>query len=210
MALFGVAPQVMKPVALTLNILVASIAFVKFYRAKCFSWPTFWPFAVGAIPSAFIGGYFTLPESAYRIVVGLVLLYAAVRLFQTTRQQQEIRPFPLWIAVISGIVIGLLSGLTGVGGGIFLSPLLLMMGWAETRVTSGVSAAFILVNSVAGLFGHFSSVAVLPASLPIWALAAGTGGWVGAEFGSRKLSSATLRRLLSVVLVIAGFKLMFT
>jgi uncharacterized membrane protein YfcA len=211
MALFGVAPQVMKPTALALNILVAAIAFTKFYRAKCFSWSTFWPFAVGAIPFAFIGGALTLPESTYKIVIGLILLYAAVRLFQTNRQkQQEIKPIPLGIAIISGVVIGLLSGLTGVGGGIFLSPLLLMMGWAETRVTSGVSAAFILVNSLAGLIGHYSSVSVLPAWLPIWAVAAGAGGWLGAEYGSRKLSGPTLRRLLSVVLVIAGFKLIFT
>jgi uncharacterized membrane protein YfcA len=211
MALFGVAPQVMRPTALALNILVAAIVFAKFYRAKCFSWSTFWPFAVGAVPFAFIGGSLTLPNSIYKIVVGLVLLYAAFRLFQTTLQQQKvIKPAPLGIAIVTGVGIGLLSGLTGVGGGIFLSPLLLLMGWAETRITSGVSAAFILVNSVAGLLGHYSSVSILPASIPVWAAAAGVGGWVGAEYGSRKFSSSTLRRLLSAVLVIAGFKLIFS
>lgn len=210
MALFGVAPQVMKPTALALNILVATIAFIKFYRAKCFSWSIFWPFAAGAVPFAFIGGSLTLPDSTYKIVVGLILLYAAVRLFQTTLQEQNIiKPAPLGAAIVAGVGIGLLSGLTGVGGGIFLSPLLLLMGWAETRVTSGVSAAFILVNSVAGLLGHVSSVSVLPASIPLWMLAAGTGGWIGAEYGSKKFSSSTLRRLLSIVLVIAGLKLMF-
>ncbi len=211
MALFGVAPMVMKPTALALNILVAAIAFTMFYRAGCFSWPLFWPFVLGSIPFAFIGGSLTLPGSVYKIVVGLVLLYAAVRLYLTTRQQQfTIRPVPIGAAVLLGIGIGFLSGLTGVGGGIFLSPLLLFMGWADARNTSGVSAAFILVNSVAGLLGHYSSVAHLPASIPVWAAAAGAGGWVGARYGSRRFSSQAIRRILSAVLIIAGLKMIFT
>jgi uncharacterized membrane protein YfcA len=110
----------------------------------------------------------------------------------------------------SGVAIGLLSGLAGIGGGILLSPLLLLRGWAETRQTLGVSAAFILVNSVAGLLGHLSSVASLPAPIPIWATAAIIGAYVGAEYGSKRLGNITLKRLLAVVLVIAGFKIMFT
>ncbi len=211
MALFGIAPEVMKPTALSLNILVAIIAFTKFYRAKCFSWKVFWPFALGSIPLAFIGGTITLPGTAYRIVVGIVLLIAAFRLFRTAHEHLDTaKPFSIPIAIGSGIIIGLLSGLTGVGGGIFLTPLLLFMGWAETRVTFGVSAAFILVNSVSGLSGHYAAIAELPSAIPIWAVSAGIGGYVGSHYGSRKLDTKTLKNLLAVVLVIAGLKLMFT
>src|SRR5438270_9762753 len=120
---------------------------------------------------------------------------------------KEPHPPPLWAAIVSGLAIGFLSGLTGVGGGIFLSPLLLYMGWAETRATSAVAAPFILVNSVAGLLGHFSSVAQLPANIPIWGFAALIGGWIGATYGSRRAPTAVLRQLLSLVLIVAGLKL---
>jgi hypothetical protein len=211
MALFGLAPEVMKPTALVLNILVASIATLKFYRAKCFSWPIFWPLALTSVPFSFIGGTLSLPGGVYKPIVGVVLLYAAVRmwLMKPTEGPTAIKPMPLWAALSTGAVIGLLSGLTGVGGGIFLSPLLLFLSWADTRQTSGVSAAFILVNSVAGLLGHLSSLTLLPDAIPIWTIAAGVGGWIGAEYGSRRFGNPTIRRLLAAVLVIAGLKMMF-
>jgi uncharacterized membrane protein YfcA len=121
----------------------------------------------------------------------------------------EVHPPPLWAAIVAGAAIGFLSGLTGVGGGIFLSPLLLYMGWAETRAASGVAAPFILVNSIAGLLGHSSSVAQLPANIPIWGAAAVVGGWIGATYGSRRAPAPVLRQLLSVVLIVAGAKLIF-
>ena len=208
MALLGVAPETMKPTALTLNILVAAIATLKFYRAGHFSWRLFWPFALGSIPFSFVGGGLSLPGSFYRPIVGVVLLYSAVRLLPLRPvEDRETRPFPLWAGLLSGAVIGLLSGLTGVGGGIFLSPLLLFMGWAETRVTAGVSALFILVNSVAGLAGHLSSLSNLPANLPLLAAAAAIGGWIGSGYGSRRLPPPQLRWLLAAVLVVAGLKL---
>ena len=211
MALLGVAPGIMKSTALTLNILVAIIATVKFYRAGYFSWAVFAPFAIASVPFAFIGGAITLPTTLYRPVVGLVLLYAAYRLFLTAgAASYRTTPLPRWAAFVAGMGIGLLSGLTGVGGGIFLSPLLLFTGWATTRETAGVSAAFILVNSVAGLLGNFTSLGALPGALPIWALAATSGGWIGATYGSRRLASRTIRRLLAVVLVIAGLKMIAT
>jgi uncharacterized protein len=212
MALFGLAPAVMKPTALVLNILVASIATVQFYRAGYFSWKTFWPFAFGSIPFAFLGGGLSLPASLYKQVLGVVLLFAAYRLFQFTKQvaKTNIQSAPSWLAISLGSGIGFLSGLTGVGGGIFLSPLLLFMGWAEMRQTAGVSAAFILVNSIAGLAGNYASVQLLPSALPFWSGAAILGGFLGSRFGSYQANPDLIRRLLAVVLAIAGLKMMFT
>lgn len=209
MALFGLAADVMKPTALALNILVAGVATFRFYRAGLFSRNLFWPFAIASVPAAFVGGATELTGRWYKILVGVVLLYAAVWMFRSARRVTPAitrRP-PIWAALVSGAVIGFLSGLSGVGGGIFLSPLLLYLGWAETRETSGVTAPFILVNSVAGLLGHLSSVERLPPAVPIWAVAAVTGGWIGATYGSRAAPAPVLRQLLSVVLVVAGAKL---
>ena len=214
MALFGLAPATMKPTALCLNILVASIATLRFWRAGCFHWPLFWPFAIASIPLAFVGGALTLPTTLYKQIVGLTLLYAAFRLFLYTRAKAEAaattsRDAPVAPSILLGALIGLLSGLTGVGGGIFLSPLLLLMNWADTRRTAGVSAAFILVNSIAGLLGNLTNLHALPPALPYFALAAVAGGIIGSEFGSRRLASVTIRRLLAVVLIVAGVKMIF-
>lgn len=211
MALFGVAPAVMKPTALSLNILVAAIAFTMFFRAGSFSWPVLRPFAIGAVPFAFLGGSIALPVSSYKTIVGVVLVYAAARLFITARRPRgDVAPAPFAPALLLGIAIGFLSGLTGVGGGIFLSPLLLLAGWADAKTTAGVSAAFILVNSVAGLLGHVSSVANLPAEIPVWAVAAASGGLLGSRYGSGKLSGGTIRLILSAVLLLAGLKMILT
>ncbi|MGI8402605.1 MAG: sulfite exporter TauE/SafE family protein [Gemmatimonadaceae bacterium] len=211
MGLFSFAPSVMKPTALALNILVAAVATARFSGAGLFSWSLFWPFAVASIPAAFLGGAMTLPTRWYHVVVGVVLLYAAAWMFRSALKPVGIashRP-PLGIALIAGLALGFLSGVTGVGGGIFLSPLLLYMGWAETRATSGVAAPFIFVNSVAGLLGHFSSVAQLPSNIPVWGAAVVIGGWIGATYGSKRGPPPVLRRLLSLVLVVAGVKLAF-
>ena len=211
MGLFSLAPDVMKPTALALNILVASVATFKFYRAGLFSWRLFWPFAVASIPAAFVGGAVMLPARSYKIVVGVVLLYAAVWMFRSALRpiSKETHSPPLWAAVLAGLAIGFLSGLTGVGGGIFLSPLLLSMGWAETRATSGVAAPFILVNSIAGLLGHFASVSQRPPNIPVWGAVALVGGWIGASYGSKRAPVPVLRQLLSLVLVVASVKLIF-
>lgn len=211
MGLFDFAPGVMKPTALALNTLVAVVASVKFHRAGLFSWSLFWPFAVVSIPAAFVGGATMLPARWYDTLVGVVLLYAAVWMFRSSRKPLtgDTHPPRLWAALVAGLAIGFLSGLTGVGGGIFLSPLLLYMGWAETRPTSGVAAPFILVNSVAGLLGHWSSVARLPAEIPVWGIAVVLGGWIGASYGSRRAPAPVLRQLLAVVLVVAGVKLIW-
>ena len=213
MALVGVSAVVMKPTALTLNILVASIATVKFHRAGYFSFRLLLPFALTSIPFAFLGGYLTLPGHWYKTLVGVILLFAAYKLFRNASKATEhadVRPIPLWAGLLCGAVIGMLAGLTGTGGGIFLSPLLLLMGWAETRQTAGVSAAFILVNSIAGLLGNVSSIGSLPGFIFVLAPAAILGGFIGAEFGSKRLASANVRRLLALVLIVAGCKLMLT
>ena len=211
MALFGLAPDVMKPMALVLNILVAIIATWHFFRAGYFSWRIFWPFAVGSIPFAYIGGALSLPAPVYKQVLGLILLFAAYRLFQYRHSEatDAVKPIPVLWAMFLGAVIGLLSGAIGVGGGIFLSPVLLFMGWAKTKETAGISAAFILVNSIAGIFGHLSSVKFLPDAVYPWAIAAVLGGIIGSRLGSRRFVNTTLYRLLAVVLVIAGAKLLF-
>ncbi|HEX8499826.1 MAG TPA: sulfite exporter TauE/SafE family protein [Pyrinomonadaceae bacterium] len=210
MALAGLAPAAMKPTALSLNILVAVIAAVRFYRAGYFSWRILLPFALGSVPFAFLGGALTLPGPLYQKVVGVALLFAAFRLWMhaAARADSEAKPVPLPAAVALGAGIGLLSGVTGVGGGIFLSPVLLLAGWAETRQASGVAAAFILINSVAGLAGHLASVRNVPDSIYLWGAAAVAGGLVGTELGRRRLATFTLRRLLSAVLVIAGAKML--
>ena len=207
MALFGVAPEVMKPTALTLNIAVAVITSVRFYRAGHFSWSLSWPFLASSVPLAFVGGAVTLPGGVYRALVGLVLLFAAYRLFWYREVERERRRPRIAAALLWGAVLGFVSGLTGVGGGIFLSPLLLFMGWATFREAAGASAVFILLNSAAGLLGHLSSVQSLPPTALVWAVAAVLGGLVGSELGVRRMAEVTLRRLLGVVLVIAGVKL---
>ena len=209
MALYSVAPAVMKPTALTLNILVAAVGTVQFVRAGRFTWSLFWPFALGSVPLAFLGGSLGLPIPLYKRLLALVLLYAAYRLFRAAPAGGEPRPARLPVAVGSGAAIGFLSGLTGVGGGIFLSPLMLIMGWADARRTAAVSVAFILVNSLAGLLGHLSSVRHLPREIGILAGVALVGGLLGSTLGSRRLPNPVLRRLLAVVLVVAAAKLFF-
>ena len=209
MALIGVAPEAMRPAALALNVLVAGIGTVTFYRAGQFSWAHLWPFAALSVPAAFVGGAMSLPVGLYRPVVGAVLLYAAVRLLRQSKGTGDTRPLPMGVALAAGAVIGLLSGLVGVGGGIFLSPLLVLTRWVDVRTASGVAAAFILVNSVAGLLGQATQGASFPPFLPALAGAAIVGGWIGAELGSRRLPAPVVRRALAVVLVVAGLKMLF-
>lgn len=212
MALFGLAPLVMKPSALMLNVIVASIAGVKYLRAGCFSRELFWPLALAAVPMAYLGGLVTLPPAAYKPMLGVVLLYSAWRfLARPVADQLEPRPPALPWLLLAGAGIGLLSGLTGVGGGIFLSPLALFLGWGRVREVSGVAALFILVNSLAGLAGFFTRHGVtLPEGFPWWAVAVVAGGWLGAELGSRRLPVGVLQKVLAAVLLVAGGKMLLT
>ena len=209
-ALIGLAPDSMRPAALCLNVLVASIALFKFYKVSAFDWNLFWPIALTSIPAAFIGGQQTLPNHFYKAVVGACLLYAAWTIFSHANQANDtiIKPVAKPVLLTLGAGLGFLAGLTGVGGGIFLSPILLHFNWAKTKVISGVAAAFILVNSISGLLGFLSKTPTLPAGLVYWAVAAIAGGWIGAEFGSKRLANPTIRKLLAAVLVFAGSKML--
>ncbi|MBK5647568.1 MAG: sulfite exporter TauE/SafE family protein, partial [Acinetobacter sp.] len=156
MGLVGIEPALMKPTALCLNILVSSIAFFRFYKAGAFSWSLFIPLALTAIPFAYLGGTVSLPSHIYKPVVGAVLLFAAYQSFKSANiltERQILKPVSNYLLLIVGAGLGLLSGLTGVGGGIFLSPLLLFTRWSTPKIVAGVAAAFIFVNSVSGLFG---------------------------------------------------------
>jgi uncharacterized membrane protein YfcA len=210
MSLLSVAPPEIRPVALTLNILVASIGTWQFWRAGHFSWSLFWPFAVLSVPAAFIGGYLNLPTQLFKVLVGIVLLVSAAQLLIRPPPESELHQPPALVAVGLGSGLGLLSGLTGTGGGIFLTPLLILMGWARTRTAAAVSAPFILLNSASGLLGNLSATKIFPTFAVVLLFAALIGGSIGSYFGSRRLPHTAIKRLLAIVLCIAGFKLILT
>ncbi len=212
MTLFGLTPGVIKPAALVLNILVACLAAWQFWRAGHFEWPLFWPFALLGVPFAFSGGYFDLPAHLFKLLVGVVLLYTAARFLVNPPVDDEARRTPPAKPTALGIGagIGLLAGLTGTGGGIFLSPLLIFMRWAHTKTAAAISALFILCVSIAGLLGHIFKTHQAPVvALPL-AIAALLGGAMGAYLGSSRFSAEFIKKLLAVVLLIAGGKLLLT
>jgi len=210
MALFSLAPMEMKPAALSLNVLVASIAVTKYLKAGRFSWPVFWPLALASIPFAYLGGLILLPGIYYKPIVGLMLVYAAFRFVKdAAKADYTPRPPVIPVVLVFGAGLGFLSGLVGVGGGIFLSPLLIMFRWEEVKKVSGIASAFILVNSIAGLLGFISVNAIkFPHGIAVWAVAAVVGGYIGAEYGSKHFSNSTIKRLLALVLLVAGAKML--
>jgi uncharacterized membrane protein YfcA len=211
MALMGVAPERFRLIALTLNVVVASIGLVKFARAGFFDGKLLLPFVVTSVPMALVGGYLSLPSEVFRPVVAVALLWAAVLLiWKPPLPEEEVagKP-PVWASASVGGGIGLLSGLIGIGGGIFLAPFLILKGWAGAKKTACLSSAFILVNSLAGLTGVAFHTRDFPALLPVWMIVVALGGWLGAEFGAKRLSPKTLHWLLAALLVVAGARITF-
>lgn len=202
-------PALMSTTALLLNVLVAGMGTIQFARAGHFSWKLAWPFTLLSIPSAFVGGLIKVSEAVYMLLLAAVLLIAAYRLMREgSPGREESREVPpRAVALLSGSGIGLLSGIVGVGGGIFLSPVLILMKWATTKQTAAVSAFFIVANSVAGLGGRFVRGGLEVGTIWPLMLAAGAGGLLGSFWGARRSTPRTLRLLLGIVLVIAAFKL---
>src|SRR5882762_4792783 len=210
MTLFGIVPAVIRPTALVLNILVASIGAFQFWRAGHFCWKLFWPFALLSIPAAYVGGYLQPSASVLRILIGIVLLFSAARLLFRRSDPPQTYPPSQPVAISVGAGLGFLAGLTGTGGGIFLTPLLLFCRWAHIRQAAAVSALFILVNSIGGLVGYFTAKHSIPSLGVFLAAAAVTGGVFGSHLGSRHFPVRTISLLLATVLIIAGTKLILT
>lgn len=211
MALLAVSPEITRPTALMLNLFVSSIAFAQFYRGGHFDRRIFLSFAAGSIPMAFVGGMIHLPTTVYKIVLGVCLILASVRLALDLKSgDEETNGPPTWLCVAIGAALGFVSGLVGVGGGIFLTPILLLMNWTETKKAAGISALFIFVNSLSGLAGNYAQVLKLPSTVYVWIIAAIIGGVIGATLGSFRFNSLALRRMLAVGLTFAGLKLIFT
>jgi uncharacterized protein len=213
MALLGVAPATMRPTALALNLIVATLATYRFWRAGWTRWEQLLPFAIASVPLAYLGGRTHVPVTGYRALVGIVLLCSAALLVWRARGGASLpaeRPLqiPLAAAVGSGAAIGLLSGLTGTGGGIFLSPLLLFAGWAGPRGAAGLAAPFICLNSLAGLIGVQWTANSLPAAMPLLGASVLAGGWLGTALGLQRLPTRGLLWALAAVLTVAGGKLL--
>ena len=203
-------PEILSTSALCLNLLVAGTAFWFFLRASHFSWELTWPFTATSIPLAFIGGFLKIPPVFYSLLLACVLIFAGWRLiFDLSEVRQEYKSPSLRISLLMGGAIGILSGIVGVGGGIFLSPILLIFHWADPKKTAATSSCFILVNSLAGLLGRWARNGLQ--SNPLFmtlVVTAFFGGVIGSQLGANHLSGKWLKRILAGVLLIAAFKLL--
>jgi len=206
MALFAIAPPVMKQTALLLNLGVSMMSFIAFYRQGFFKWKLFWPFALGSIPAAFMGARIPLTDSTYKQILGACLILAVVRMLISLKEG-ALRNLPAVLGVGTGAVIGLLSGMIGIGGGIILSPLLLLFRWASLKEAAAVSALFIFVNSVSGLAGLKTWIPLDQSQILYWLAASLLGGFLGARWGAAIASNQKVKWILSLVLLIASVKL---
>jgi hypothetical protein len=214
MALLGFAPEQMRPTALALNLLVGGIGLVRFHRAGLLPWRKAWPFVLASAPAAFLAARHPIPKESYSLLLGIVLLFAAFAVVRSARaladeaSEAPAKPVPWLPALASGAAIGVLSGLTGTGGAIFLTPLLLLMHWTRSREASGLSVAFVWINSALGLAGQWSAVGSLPAELPLWLGAVALGALLGTWLGIHRLPLRGLRYALAAVLLLAAGKLL--
>jgi hypothetical protein len=210
MVVAGISLTEIRPTALALNVLVAAIATIEFARAGHFRSRLLLPFIIGSLPMAYLGGTLQLAQAPFKVLLGLALLFSAWRLFGRRSEQVEVRPVRMLPAMAIGAVIGLFSGLLGIGGGIFLTPLLLLLCWATPKQAAAVSAPFILVNSVSALAGIGPSFySALPAHFAEYAVVVVGGGLIGAHLGGHRLPSKAILSILSAVLLLAGGKMLY-
>lgn len=212
MALLSFAPASIKPTSLILNIVVATIASIKFLRAGYFDKKIFFSFIITSLPMAFIGGSITMNPQYFKLIAGLFLILSA---FLLPIKEFMVKPhtftktMPLALGLIIGLVIGLISGLIGVGGGIFLSPIIILANWTTAKKASGISALFILCNSLAGLAGHISGLNKLSIHINYWVIAVVLGGVVGTYLGTKKFNNRWIIGCMFIVLLTAGLKFVF-
>ncbi len=211
MAIFNFAPAVMKPTALLLNLFVSAVSFIQFYRGGHFKWKIFLPLALASVPMAFLGGLITIDGSIYKKVLGLLLIIPIMRFFFFPNiKVEEIKQSNIPLSILIGGVIGFLSGLIGIGGGIILSPVLLLLKWTDQKQTAAISAAFIFVNSLSGLFGQLTKGIHFSTDMYAYVGIAFVAGICGAWFGSLKFKQTILKNILALVLTLAAFKLLYT
>ena len=211
MAIFSIAPEVMKPTALLLNLFVSLTSFIQFYRGKHFIWKIFLPLALASVPMAFIGGMLVIDASIYKKILGIFLLIPVARfLFFANTPASELKESNTGLSLLIGAVIGFLSGLIGIGGGIILSPILLFLKWTDQKQTAAISALFIFVNSLSGLAGQYSKGIQFNSNMVWYVVIAFAGGLLGAYFGALKFKQTILKNVLAVVLLLAVYKLLFT
>lgn len=208
---FSVPLMVYKPIVLILNIVIASIAFIQFYRAGYFKWKLAWPFLLTSIPFAFWGSHFTTSEHIYKLILGIALMLPAIRLItKSPKGQVDQKQLLIIPALCIGAVIGFISGFLNIGGGIFLSPIIILLAWGNAKESAAVSSLFIVCNSLSGLLAASSNGIAFTTSSYIWLVAAIVGGLGGAYIGSMKYKQLTIRYVLAVVLCIASAKLIFS
>lgn len=211
MAIFSIVPDVMKPTALLLNLFVSLTSFIQFYRGGYFKLRLFLPFAAASVPFAFLGGLVSIEASVYKQILGWLLLLPVIRfLFFSDIQTAEQKNYSLPLAIIIGAVIGFLSGLIGIGGGIILSPVLLLLRWADMKQTAAISALFIFVNSLSGLAGQLTKGIHFTTDMYLYVVIAFLGGLAGAYFGAIKMKQVVLKYMLATVLLVAAVKLIIT
>ena len=210
MTIFAFPISVMKPSALLLNLFVSSISFFFYYKMNYFKPKLFYPFAITSIPAAFIGGFITLDNTIYKIILGIVLVFAGLRLFGIFNfKEKEAVVINIPFALTIGFIIGLLSGMLGIGGGIILSPILLFLGWASIKESAAISSLFIFVNSFAGILGFFLGGKIVPTESFYLVPIAVLGGVLGGYYGSGYFSNKTLKIVLGTVILMASIKLIF-
>jgi uncharacterized protein len=209
MAIFGFSMATMKPTALILNIVVSFISFIGYYRGGYFDFKKFIPFAITSIPFSFLGGLMTIDDKVYKLVLGIVLMIATARLLLNIEIQKS-NHLHLTSALIIGSFIGFLSGMLGIGGGIILTPILLLMGWADIKQSAAISGLFIFVNSISGLIAYAIKGFEMNHQMIELIICALIGGSLGTYFGVKQFNTKTLKFILAFVLLIATLKLIFT